>query len=188
MPDNAPTPHSSPSKKRVRSVGVEDPIAFHLPEIGISDRPADDQATTPPTTPRSSTPHPSSPPPSRCATPSSDGESVHASGDTKSVPESSTPGPSCLPVSTKNSKITSFWKPELAAEKEERLHREFAKLREDAEKNDMETAHLKRLKLGRKRVGQNERQEKHRTKVREERMESGWVPGKKRVSHSSSPV
>jgi len=81
----------------------------------------------------------------------------------------------------KNSKLTSIWSIESAPEREVRVQREFAALRNDAETRAMNAAHSQRLKLLRKRADDRERQQKHREIVRAKKIAEGWVPGKKRV-------
>jgi hypothetical protein len=190
----APTPHASPTKKRIRVsddvIKSPSPEGFYLPE--------DREIVSRPSTPRSQTPCPTSPPHSsrynsisptnfvdHDSGPSSD---ISFEGPTVAVNSRLIAGKEPVTVRKggsgplKNAKLTSFWSLETVGEREGRVQREFAALRDEADANAMDEAHLQRLKLLRKRADDRERQQKHRDMVREKRVEAGWIPGKKRVS------
>jgi len=192
----APTPQASPSKKWIRvsddAIRSPSPKGFCLPEDG--------ETPSWPTTPRPQTPCPTSPPHSSwynslSPTNVDDDDSGSSSdisfeGPTAAVNSHLIEGkePAIVRKGSsgplKNSKLTSFWSVETMGEREGRVQQEFAALRDEADANAMDEAHLQRLKLLRKRAGDRERQQKHRDLVREKKIAAGWIPGKKRVSTS----
>jgi hypothetical protein len=97
-----------------------------------------------------------------------------------------TPGPDPTPlvVSAPKSKITAFWKIATHGEKEETNQREFQKLRDNFETMAFNIAEEKRWKLARGRAQARDRQQTHRDRSKEKKMEAGWVPGAKRVMKS----
>lgn len=90
-------------------------------------------------------------------------------------------------VSGPKSKITSFWKIATQIEKEETNQREFQKLRDDFEVKAADIAEGNRQKLARGRMQARERQQAHRDRSKEKKMEAGWVPGEKRVISFYNP-
>ena len=157
----APTPQASPSKKCIRvSKDVNrspSPEGFCLPE---------DRETlfkSRPTTPRSQTPCPTSPPhSSRYSSPSPmnvDGDDPGSSSNisfeeptvavNSLLKEGKPKEPATVQKSSsgllKNSKFTSFWSVETVGEREGRIQREFAALRDEAEVNAADEAHSQRL-------------------------------------------
>ena len=194
--ERAPTPQASPSKKRIR---VSDD-ALRSPSSKRFCLPEDGETLTPsqPATPRPQTPCPTSPPHSSrynslsptsvddddCGSssdisfeePTAAANSHLIEGKEPAIVQKGSSGP------LKNSKLTSFWSVETVDEREGRVQREFAALRDEADANGMDEAHSQRLKLLRKRAGDRERQQKHREMVREKKIAAGWIPGKKRVS------
>jgi hypothetical protein len=85
-------------------------------------------------------------------------------------------------VSGPKSKITAFWKIATHAEKEETNQHEFQKLRDNFEETTADIAEEKRRKLARVRTQARERQQTHRNRSKEKKMEAGWVPGTKWVT------
>ena len=195
-PSKTPSPQASPSKKRIRASDDVNrslsPKRFCLPE--------ERETTSQPTTPQPQTPSPTSPPHSSWYNSLSprnvnDDDSGSSSEISFEEPTAATNShlikdkdPAIVQKGTlgplKNSKLTSFWSVETVGEREGRIQREFAALRDEADANAMDEAHSQRLKLLRKRAGERERQHKHREMVREEKIAAGWIPGKKRVSTS----
>jgi len=195
----APTPQAGPSKKRIRVsddvIRSPSPKRFCLPGNG--------EPPSRPTTPQPQTPCPTSPPhSSRYNSPSPTNVDDDDSGSSSDISfEESMPTAAANshliegkePAAVrkggsgplKNAKLTSFWSVETVGEREVRVQWEFAALRDEADANAMDEAHLQQLKLLRKRAGDRERQQKHRDMVREKKIATGWVPGKKRVSTSS---
>lgn len=90
-------------------------------------------------------------------------------------------------VSGLQSKITSFWKIATQIEKEETNQREFQKLRDDFEVKAANIAEGNRRKLARGRMQVRERQQAHRDRSKEKKMEAGWVPGDKWVISFYNP-
>jgi len=103
--------------------------------------------------------------------------------DNKDNLEETLPSPNLAPpvVSGLKSKITSFWKIATQIEKEETNQCEFQKLRDDSEVKAADIAEGNRRKLARGRMQARERQQAHRDRSKEKKMEAGWVPGDKRV-------
>lgn len=85
------------------------------------------------------------------------------------------------PKSKITTKITAFWKIATDAEKEETNQREFQVLRDNFEETAADIADEKRRKLTRVRTQARERQQTHRNRSKERKLEAGWVPGIKRV-------
>jgi hypothetical protein len=85
-------------------------------------------------------------------------------------------------ASPPKSKITSFWNIASAAEKEEMSQSGFQSIRDRQEEVAANTAADARWKLMRGRTQARERQQAHRDRSKEKKMEAGWIPGEKRVS------
>jgi hypothetical protein len=92
-----------------------------------------------------------------------------------------TPNPTQLAKSGPRNKITSYWKIATPTEKEEMNQRHFQKIADNYEKATADAEEDKRRKLARGRTLVRERQQAHRDRSREKKIEAGWVPGKKRV-------
>jgi hypothetical protein len=82
-------------------------------------------------------------------------------------------------VAAAKGKITGYWKVEMAAEKAVRLEKD---AREYAERVRLREVEEKRKAILRAWESGNERMQRHRNRVCEEKIAGGWIPGKnKRV-------
>jgi hypothetical protein len=78
--------------------------------------------------------------------------------------------------------LFSFWQQESGESRINRNHRDFEELSESREKRELEEERMKGMQKDRQRVGNRERQQRQRDKMREIRVAAGWKPFQKRVS------
>lgn len=78
--------------------------------------------------------------------------------------------------------LFSFWQQESGESRINRNHQDFEELSESREKRELEEERMKGMRKDRQRVGNRERQQRQRDKMREIRVAAGWKPFQKRVS------
>lgn len=163
---NAPSPPSSPVKKKTRisTVATDEIIQF------------------PP--PRFLSPITTSPP--QLFSPV---DSASYDNTTSPSPTTDNDAPDSALVTVQSSRkasknkglLTSYWKVATSDQKAEMVSREFQKLRDNHEQYIEEHAHQERLRKSRVRALARECQQKHRDRSRERKITNNWVPGQKHV-------
>jgi hypothetical protein len=78
--------------------------------------------------------------------------------------------------------LKAHWGVETTEEKDERHHREWEELRRTVEARVFRDEQDKMRRRDKIRADNREHAQRHRDAVREKKIESGWVPGQKRVS------
>ena len=191
---NAPTPPSSPSKKRTRVTDQDLVPDFAIDPIAFSNISFDEVGADPLT----SADHHSDPfggvpdnlstdvPPS--AGPDWEFEregDLNYISDNDDVPIAPKPSEEILGVersSKPKGKITLYWRFATKEEKEDQDQRDFQRVADEAETMKMNGELIRQRKLTRQRAEVRERVQICRERQKEKKIEDGWVPRQKRVS------